>query len=128
MVSSYAMSSLKFLNAKGIISGKENNNIDPKGKTTREEAVVLFMRTIHEFNPRLDGLIQKKEDSVVFEEDAEVGSLISEVTYELKNQGYRINSFKYKAQPNNQCLTVKPTSDAGYIQRECQLCSGHSFW
>lgn len=61
MVSSYAMSSLKFLNAKGIISGKENNNIDPKGKTTREEAVVLFMRTIHEFNPRLDGLIQKRK-------------------------------------------------------------------
>lgn len=43
-ISSWALESIKYMNALGIINGVGNNNLNPKGLVTREQALVLTKR------------------------------------------------------------------------------------
>jgi len=45
LISSWALESLKFMNKNGFIKGVGDNRVDPKGTTTREQAVIMVLRT-----------------------------------------------------------------------------------
>ncbi len=49
LISSWALESIKFMNKNGLIKGN-NGFVDPKGTTTREQAVLIVLRTYEKFN------------------------------------------------------------------------------
>lgn len=51
-VAAYATQALQFFNYNQIINGKENNQLVPKGNTTKEEAIVLLERVFEKYNTR----------------------------------------------------------------------------
>ena len=48
LISSWALQSVKFMNKNGLIIGS-NGNVDPKGTTTREQAVLIVVRTYEKY-------------------------------------------------------------------------------
>lgn len=50
LVSNWAADEVAFMSAKGVIQGKGSNIFDPKGNTTREEAIALTVRTYQQFS------------------------------------------------------------------------------
>ena len=50
LISSWAMKEVSFMSAKGVIQGRGGNMFDPKGNTTREEAIALTVRTYQQFS------------------------------------------------------------------------------
>lgn len=48
LISSWALESVKFMNKNGLIKGN-NGYVDPKGTTTREQAVLIVLRTYEKF-------------------------------------------------------------------------------
>lgn len=48
LISSWALESVKFMNKNGFIKGS-NGRIDPKGTTTREQAVLIVLRTYEKY-------------------------------------------------------------------------------
>lgn len=50
LVSSWAVKEVAFMSAMGVIQGKGRNIFDPKGNTTREEAIALTVRTYQQFS------------------------------------------------------------------------------
>jgi len=48
-ISSWALESVKFMNKNGLIKGS-NGYVDPKGTTTREQAVLIVLRTYDKYN------------------------------------------------------------------------------
>ncbi len=49
LISSWALDALRFMNASDIIRGVGEGRIDPKGSTTREQAVIMIVRTYEKF-------------------------------------------------------------------------------
>lgn len=49
LISSWALQSVKFMNKNGLIIGS-NGNVDPKGTTTREQAVLIVVRTYEKYS------------------------------------------------------------------------------
>ena len=43
-ISSYALEALQWANAEGLINGKGDSVLDPKGQATRAEAAAILMR------------------------------------------------------------------------------------
>ena len=52
-VSAWATDSFAWAVSVGIINGKENNTLDPKGKATRAEVAAILERFIEKFVPNL---------------------------------------------------------------------------
>lgn len=52
LVATYANQALQFFNHNQIINGKENNQLVPRGNTTKEEAIVMLVRVFEKFNTR----------------------------------------------------------------------------
>lgn len=52
---SWAIEAVKYLNEQGIIQGVGNNRINPKGNTSREQAILLTNRTFNKYNNKLTG-------------------------------------------------------------------------
>ena len=48
-ISTWALESIKFMNKNGLIKGS-NGKVDPKGTTTREQAVLIIVRIFEQFN------------------------------------------------------------------------------
>ncbi len=48
LISSWALESVKFMNKNGLIKGS-NGIVDPKGTTTREQAVLIILRTYEKY-------------------------------------------------------------------------------
>ncbi len=49
LISSWALESVRFMNRNGIIKGNDRGFVDPKGTTTREQAVLIVLRTFEQF-------------------------------------------------------------------------------
>lgn len=49
LISSWALESVRFMNKNGLIKGS-NGYVDPKGTTTREQAVLIVLRTYEKYN------------------------------------------------------------------------------
>jgi len=49
LISSWALESVKFMSKNGLIKGS-NGYVDPKGTTTREQAVLIVLRTYEKYN------------------------------------------------------------------------------
>lgn len=49
LISSWALESVKFMNKNDLMRG-DNGFVDPKGTTTREQAVLLVLRTYEKYN------------------------------------------------------------------------------
>lgn len=49
-IASWAIDAVKYANKNSIMKGTGNNNINPLGNTTREQAIVLIKRTFENFN------------------------------------------------------------------------------
>lgn len=45
-ISSWALTGVGYVSAKGIMSGVGDNRFDPQGKHTREQAIVTFARLL----------------------------------------------------------------------------------
>lgn len=50
LIASWAMHSVDFMNTKGIMKGVGNNQMNPLGNTTREQAIALINRCYNEFS------------------------------------------------------------------------------
>ncbi len=50
LIASWALDAVKYLNHQGIMGGIGGNQINPKGNTTREQAIVLVNRTFEKFS------------------------------------------------------------------------------
>ena len=48
-ISPWAVDAVAFMNSKEIIGGVRNNKVDPKGNTTREQAIAMVVRTFEAF-------------------------------------------------------------------------------
>ena len=48
-ISGYALESVKFMNKNGLMTSVGGGNFAPKGTTTREQAVVIAVRTVERF-------------------------------------------------------------------------------
>ena len=49
LISSWALESVKFMNKNGLIKGVGDGRVDPKGTTTREQAVIMVVRTYEKY-------------------------------------------------------------------------------
>ena len=49
IISSWALESVKFMNKNGLIKGVGDGRVDPKGTTTREQAVIMVVRTYEKY-------------------------------------------------------------------------------
>ena len=49
LISPYAIESIKFMSKNGFIKGLDGGRVDPKGTTTREQAVIMVTRTYEKY-------------------------------------------------------------------------------
>jgi hypothetical protein len=49
-ISPWALEAIRYMNNIGIMKGTGNNNVSPLGNTSREQGIVLVLRTFEEFN------------------------------------------------------------------------------
>ncbi|WP_051569185.1 ABC transporter substrate-binding protein [Alkaliphilus transvaalensis] len=57
LIAPWALDAVRHLNQHGILGGVGENKINPRGNTTREQAIVLVLRSFNHFNESLNSLV-----------------------------------------------------------------------